>query len=66
MRELCLRLGILVLGALVLSPAVAALGLDPLPGDIVFHSGNLLIAIPVAYSLCASGGLALLYYILKG
>jgi len=58
--------GILVLGALILSPAVAAFDFDPLPGDIRFHWGNAVITLPVIYSLCASAGLALLYKIVKG
>ena len=66
MKQLIIGLGILLLGALVLSPAIAYLGLDPMPGDIVFQQGNMHIVIPVIYSLCASGGLALLYYFLKG
>ena len=65
MRKFCLIVGILVLGALVLSPAVAALDLDPMPGDIMFRWGNTPIIIPVAYSLCASLGLALFYKIMK-
>ncbi len=66
MKQLAIGLGILVLGALILSPAIALIGLDPMPGDIIFRDGDWHINIPVAYSLCASGGLALLYYFLKG
>ena len=65
MRQLGVGLAILVVGALILSPAVAYLGLDPLPGDIAFHLGDWHINIPVAYSLCASTGLAVLYYFFK-
>ena len=65
MRRLCMGAGMLLLGALMLSPAVAALDLDRVPGDIVFHWGNGLVTIPVAYSLCASVGLALFYKIMK-
>jgi hypothetical protein len=64
-RQFCLIVGILLLGALVLSPAVAALELDPMPGDIMFRWGNTPVVIPVAYSLCASVGLALFYKIMK-
>jgi len=39
--------------------------LDRVPGDIAFRMGDVNINIPVAYSLCASLGLALLYKILK-
>jgi hypothetical protein len=65
MRSLFIGLGLLLLGALILSPAVAYLGLDDMPGDIHFHYANMLVTVPVAYSLCASLGLALLYYFLK-
>jgi hypothetical protein len=58
--------GILVLGAMILSPVVAVFNFDPLPGDFRFHWGNAVVAIPVIYSLCASAGLALLYKIVKG
>jgi hypothetical protein len=64
-RRLLLGLVILVLGALVLSPAVGFLNLDPMPGDIAFQHGDLHIMIPVFYSLCASAAVALLYYFLK-
>ena len=47
-------------------PIIAYLEPDPLPGDFIFQRGNLHIMIPVIYSLCASVGLALLYYFLKG
>ena len=55
-----------MLGAIILSPVVAAFNFDPLPGDLHFHSGSTVISIPVIYSLCASAGLALLYKIMKG
>jgi uncharacterized membrane protein (DUF441 family) len=58
--------GVMVLGAAVLSPAIAAFGFDPVPGDIRFHIGTTAIVIPVLYSLCASVGLALLYKVVKG
>jgi hypothetical protein len=65
MRAVVKALAILIFGALVLSPAIAMLELDPLPGDIAFQMGDSHIIIPVAYSLCASAGLALLTYFLK-
>jgi hypothetical protein len=65
MRKALLSGFILILGAAALSPMIAALNLDPVPGDIAFHMGGANITIPVAYSLCASLGLALLYNILK-
>jgi hypothetical protein len=66
MKQLLTGAGILFLGALLLSPAIGFLDLDPMPGDIVFTHGNLHVMIPLVYSLCASTGLALLYYFLKG
>ena len=42
MRALVKLLAILIFGALVLSPAVAYLGLDPMPGDIAFRPPNAL------------------------
>ena len=65
MRAVVKALAILIFGALVLSPAVAYLGLEPMPGDIAFRAGDLPINIPVAYSLCASASLALLTYFVK-
>ena len=66
MRRFGVGLGILLLGAMVLSPAIAVLGLDPISGDLAFGLGRSHLAVPVTYSLCASGGLALLFYFLKG
>ena len=37
-----------------------------MPGDFVLNHGDLHFVVPVVYSLCASTGLALLYYFLKG
>jgi hypothetical protein len=53
---------ILVLGAAILAPAVMMFDPDPMPGDFTFLWGNQHIAIPVLWSLCASGVLALLYW----
>jgi hypothetical protein len=66
MRRLGLGMALLLLGALALSPVIAALGLDPLPGDVAFDLGHSHVAVPVAYSLCASMGLTLLYCVMKG
>lgn len=65
MRQIFLSAILLILGAIVLSPAVAAFEFDPLPGDIAFHWGQGHVIIPVTYSLCASLGLGLLYKIMK-
>ncbi len=58
-------LGILLLGALVLSQVIALLDLDPLPGDIIYDRENWHIHIPVLYSLGASVLLALLFSVLR-
>jgi hypothetical protein len=65
MRRPLLILGILVLGAVMLAPAIAYLGLDPVPGDFTLRQGNWHVVVPVTYSLCASLSLALLYYLAK-
>jgi Protein of unknown function (DUF2905) len=65
MRQYLLYGGIFLLGALILSPVVAAFEPDPMPGDIMFNIAQTHIFIPVTYSLCASLGLALLYRLLK-
>jgi hypothetical protein len=64
-RQFCLIVGLVVLGALVLSPVIVALDLEPMPGDLAFRLGNTPVSIPVIYSLCASAGLGLLYKIVK-
>ena len=40
MRKFSLTVIILLLGALALSPVIAALGLDPVPGDIAVPDGR--------------------------
>ena len=66
MRRFGVGLGILLLGAMVFSPAIAVLGLDPVPGNLALGLGHSHLAIPVTYSLCASMGLTLLYCAMKG
>jgi hypothetical protein len=53
---------VIVLGALVISPGLAMLDLDPMPGDIDFVRQNLHIHVPVLYSLGTSVVLALLFW----
>jgi hypothetical protein len=65
MRQLLFLLAIMIVGAVALAPAIAYLGLDPLPGDFVINQGNMHFNVPVTYSLCASLGLGLFYYIMK-
>jgi len=54
-------LSILAAGALVLSPVVAALGIDPLPGDIHVNWDNHKLFLPFTQSLIASTVLGLLF-----
>ena len=65
MRNLLFIIGILIVGAVVLVPAISYIGLDPLPGDFTINQGDFHLAVPVTYSLCASLTLGLLYYVLK-
>jgi len=53
--------GIVAAGALVLSPVVAALGIDPLPGDVHLNWDNHKFFLPFTQSLLASVGLGLLF-----
>jgi hypothetical protein len=63
------RLGILLLivvaGGIILCPVVMAFEPDPLPGDFSFLWNNKHFAVPVVWSLCASGALALLYSFMR-
>jgi hypothetical protein len=61
MRRLVVLLGILVIGAAILAPVIMAFEPDPMPGDFAFTWDRQHFAIPVLWSLCASGSLALLY-----
>jgi hypothetical protein len=65
MRHFFFLVGIFIVGAAALAPAIAFIGLDPLPGDFMINQGNWHLAVPVTYSLCASLGLGLLYYFAK-
>jgi hypothetical protein len=65
MGKLGVMLVILVLGAVILSPLVMAFEPEPLPGDFSFAWNNRNYAVPVAWSLCASGALALFYSVMK-
>ena len=65
MGKLGVMLVILVLGAAILCPLVMAFEPEPLPGDFTVSWNNRNYAVPVAWSLCASGVLALFYSIMK-
>lgn len=55
-------LGVIVLGAAVLSVALSFLDLEAMPGDIVINRPGLNMHISVLYSLGASVSLALLFW----
>ena len=61
MRKLVTLLLILVVGGAILAPIIMALELDPMPGDFVADWNHQHYNVPVLWSLCASGFLALLY-----
>ncbi|HEY0266356.1 MAG TPA: hypothetical protein VGC16_06355 [Rhizomicrobium sp.] len=65
MRRLAILLAILVIGAAILAPAIMMFEPDPLPGDFTLALGAQHYAVPVLWSLCASGGLALLYSLFR-
>lgn len=54
-------LGILLAGALVLSPVIAFLEIDPLPGDLHLAWDNHKLFLPITQSLIASAVLGLLF-----
>ena len=54
-------LGILVLGAAVLSPVIAFFGIDPLPGDVHVNWENHKFFLPFTQSMIASTVLGLLF-----
>jgi hypothetical protein len=56
---------ILVVGATILAPIIMLAEPDPLPGDFVLAWNNQHYAVPVVWSLCASGALALLYLVYR-
>jgi hypothetical protein len=61
MARLAIILAILVVGAAILAPIIMMMEPDPLPGDFVLSWSNQHYPVPVLWSLCASGSLALLY-----
>jgi hypothetical protein len=54
-------LSIVLLGALVLSPVIALLEIDPLPGDLRFSWESHQIFLPLTQSAIASVSLGLLF-----
>ena len=65
MRRLAILLVILVVGATILAPIIMLVEPDPMPGDFVLAWNNQHYAVPVVWSLCASGALALLYLVYR-
>ena len=65
MGKLGVILVILVLGAVILAPMVMAFEPEPMPGDFAFTVGSKHLMVPVIWSLCASGALALFYAVMK-
>jgi hypothetical protein len=65
MRNVISVLAVFVLAAAALVPAIAYVGPEPLPGDFTINHGNLHMAVPVTYSLCASLAMGLFYYLMK-
>ncbi len=57
-------IGIFLVGALLLSQAIAMIDLDPLPGDIIYDRENWHIHIPVLYSLGTAAvlGLVIMFF----
>jgi hypothetical protein len=58
-------LSIVLLGALVLSPMVAMLEIDPLPGDLKFSWQNHAVFLPFTQSAIASVVLGLLFMLAR-
>jgi DUF2905 family protein len=56
---------IILLGALILSPAVAYFDFAPLPGDIHVNYDNMHFYLPFTSSLIASVVLSLLFWLLR-
>ena len=65
MGKLVAMLVILMLGAVILAPVVMAFEPEPMPGDFAILLGGRHLAVPVIWSLCASGALALFYAVMK-
>lgn len=65
MVRITILLLILVAGAALLAPVIMVMEPDPMPGDFVFAWNNQSYPVPVVWSLCASGGLTLLYLIYR-
>jgi hypothetical protein len=65
MRRMLLWIGIILLGALVLSPAVAYFDFAKLPGDMMMTIGETRFYAPFTSSLLASVVLSLLFWLMR-
>jgi hypothetical protein len=65
MRKIFVIALILVVGGAIFAPIIMQLELDPMPGDFVLTWDQHHYPVPVLWSLCASGALALLYSFYK-
>ncbi len=65
LRQLFLLLLLIGIGAVVLAPVLIFIGPAPMPGDFIVEWHQRSLNVPVIYSLCASAGLGLLYWIMK-
>lgn len=61
-RKMILVVLMLVAGAAILAPVIIAFDPDRFPGDFILTWDKQNYLIPVFWSLCASGALALLYF----
>jgi hypothetical protein len=64
-KRLGVLLLILVVGAVILAPVIMLAEPDPMPGDFVLTWNSQHYPVPVLWSLCASGALALLYFVYR-
>ena len=65
MQAALIWLGMMVIGALILCPALAMLNLDPLPGDFTLQWGTAHFYMPFTESMIVSVSLTLLFLILR-
>ncbi len=65
MKRLATLLVILLAGAAILAPVIMLAEPDSMPGDFVIAWNNQHYPVPVLWSLCASGALALLYFLYR-
>jgi hypothetical protein len=64
-RKTFFLLVIVVLGAAIMAPMIMLLDLEPQMLDFTIRLNERPVRIPATWSLCASAGLGLLYWIVK-